>query len=86
MVIVTFSIVWKNNKPFKVTIDNTKTILDLKKEIAKHYGETYTGFNIMNGVKTIDSSSDNCTIQSCGLNRVVRCMDNYNPGMALNIN
>lgn len=75
-------ICWRNNKPFKLEIDGQKTILDLKKQIASHYNETYTGFNVINGTDIIDSSKNNCSISSCGLNRVVRLPDNYNPGHA----
>ena len=41
MTIKTFVITWKNNTHFKLEIDNQKTILDLKKLIAAHYGQTY---------------------------------------------
>ena len=37
-------IYWKNNKPFKLEISDSKTVLDLKQEIANHFGENYTGF------------------------------------------
>ena len=75
-------ICWRNNKPFKLEIDGQKTILDLKKQIACHFNETYTGFNVINGTDIIDSSKNNCSISYCGLNRVVRLPDNYNPGHA----
>ena len=32
-------IYWKNNKPFKLEISDSKTLLDLKQEIANHFGE-----------------------------------------------
>ena len=80
MTIKTFIITWKNHQPFKIEIDDQKTILDLKKLIAAHHGQTFTGFNIMNGMVEIKIDQDNSTIQSCGLNRIVRCLDDYNPG------
>ena len=80
MTIKDFVITWKNNKPFKLQIDDQKTILDLKKLIAAHHNQTYTGFNIINGIVEIKSDKNNSTIASCGLNRIVRCTDDYNPG------
>ena len=73
-------ICWKNNKPFKLEIDDQKTILDLKKMIAAHHKETYTGFNIMNGIEEIGNDKNSWSIATCKLNRVVRCADDYNPG------
>lgn len=75
-----YVITWKNNKPFSIEIDDQKTILDLKKLIASHHKETYTGFNIINGIIEIGSDKNNNTIASCGLKRIVRCTDDYNPG------
>ena len=80
MTIKTLYITWKNNKPFKLVIDDQKTILDLKKMIASHHNETYTGFNIINGIEEIGNDKNSCTIATCNLNRVVRCTDDYNPG------
>ena len=80
MTIKVFVIVKKNNKPFKLEIDDQKTILDLKKLIAAHYNETYTGFDIQNGFEIIGNDKNNSTIASCGLNRIVRCPIDYNPG------
>lgn len=75
-----FVVVWKNTKPFPLDIDESKTILELKTQIAKHFNETYTGFNILNGIDIIDSSQNSSTISSCGLKRMIRLPDNYNPG------
>ena len=72
-------ITWKNNKPFKLEIDDQKTILDLKKLIAAHVNQTYTGFKIINGCDIIGNDKNNSTIASCGINRIVRCADDYNP-------
>ena len=74
-------VVWKNKPPFKLEIDGTKTILELKKQIAQHYNETYTGFNILNGTEIIDNTKDNSTITSCNINRLIRLPDNYEPGL-----
>ena len=73
-------ICWKNTNPFKLEIDDQKTILDLKKMIAAHHKETYTGFNIMNGIEEIGNDKNSWSIATCKLNRVVRCADDYNPG------
>ena len=81
MTIKKFIITWKDHQPFPVEIDDSKTILELKQIIAKHHGQTYTSFNILNGVETIDNTKNGKTIASCGLNRVVRCCDNYNTGI-----
>jgi hypothetical protein len=81
MTIKKFIITWKDHQPFPVEIDDSKTILDLKQLIAKHHGQSYTDFIILNGVEPIDNSKNGNTIVSCGLNRVVRCCDNYNPGI-----
>jgi hypothetical protein len=83
MTIVKFIVTWRNNKPFPIEIDNQKTILDLKKLIAAHHGQTYDQFIIMNGVVPIGNDKNNCTIESCKLNRIVRCTDDYNPGNLL---
>ena len=80
MTVKTLFVTWKNNKPFKLEIDDQKTILDLKKMIAAHHKETYTGFNIINGINEIGNDKNGCSIASCRLNRVVRCTDDYNPG------
>jgi hypothetical protein len=74
-------VAWKNQKPFKLEIDGTKTILQLKEEIAKHFNEKYTGFNILSGTDIIDSSSNNKTLDECGLKRLIRLPDNYEPGV-----
>ena len=74
-------VAWKNQKPFQLDIDENKTILQLKQEIAKHYRETYTGFNILNGNDIIDSSGNGKTIKECGLKRLIRLPDNYEPGV-----
>lgn len=75
-----FVITWKDHKPFQLEIDDQKTILDLKKMIAAHHNATFTGFNIINGVEEIGNDKNSCSIATCKLNRLVRCVDNYNPG------
>jgi len=74
-------VAWKNQRPFQLEIDGSKTILQLKEEIAKHYKEKYTGFNILSGNDIIDSSRNNCTLDECGLKRLIRLPDNYEPGV-----
>ena len=73
-------IYWKNNKPFKLEISDSKTLLDLKKEIANHFGENFTGFNIMNGNDIIDSSKNSSTLRELGIKRLIRLPKDYNPG------
>lgn len=73
-------IVCKNRNPFHLEIDGNKTILDLKKQIASHYNETYIGFNVLNGNDLIDASKNGKTINDLGIKRVVRLPDNYEPG------
>ena len=73
-------IYWKNNKPFKLEISDSKTLLDLKQEIAKHFGENFTGFNIMNGNDIIDSSKNSSTLRELGIKRLIRLPLDYNPG------
>lgn len=80
MTIKILFIAWKNNKPFRLEIDDQKTILDLKKMIAAHHKETYTGFNIINGIEEIGNDKNSCSIATCKLHRLVRCADDYNPG------
>lgn len=75
-------VVWKNKTPFKLDIEESKTILELKQKIASHYNETYTGFNILNGTEIIDSTKNTCTISSCNINRLIRLPDNYEPGLS----
>lgn len=75
-------IVWKNQKPWHLEIDGNKTILQLKTEIANHYNETYTGFNVLNGNDIIDSQSNSKTLNECKIKRLIRLPDNYEPGTA----
>ena len=70
----------KNGKAFKIDIDQKKTILDLKKEIAKHLNSSHTGFNILNKNEIIDSKKNSETIESCNIGRLIRLPVNYNPG------
>ena len=74
-------VAWKNKKPWQLEIDGNKTILELKQIIANHYNETYTGFNILNGNDIIDSSGNSKTLEQCGLKRLIRLPDNYEPGI-----
>ncbi len=74
-------VVWKNKIPFKLEIDGTKTILDLKKKIATHFNEIFTGFNILSGTEIIDNTKEGRTIESCGINSLIRLPDNYEPGI-----
>ena len=73
-------VAWKNQKPFQLEIDGKKTILQLKEAIAGHFSEKYTGFNILCGKEIIDSSKNNQTLEQCGLKRLIRLPDNYEPG------
>ena len=65
----------KNNRPFKIEIDPNKSILELKKIIASRFNSTYTGFNLFNGINIIDNSKNNCSIEECGLLRLIRIFD-----------
>lgn len=78
-------IYWKRGKPFKLDINEMKTLLDLKKEIAEHYHESYTQFNIMNGNVIIDSTKNSCTLKSLNIQRLIRLPVNYNPGKIFRI-
>lgn len=80
------TIVWKNHKPFQIEIEPSNTILELKKKIAAHYSETYTGFNLLNGIDIIDSDKENCSISSCEIARVIRLPDNFLPGLKQKLN
>lgn len=72
---------WEGDHPVWILdIDDSKTILDLKKEIAKHYNQTYTGFNILNGNDVIDSSKNNATLSECQIKRMIRLAESYDPG------
>lgn len=71
---------WKNGKAFKIDIDQKKTILDLKKEIAKRLDSSHTEFNILNKNEIIDSNKNSETIESCNIGRLIRLPVNYNPG------
>lgn len=75
-------VVWKNQKPWALEIDENKTILQLKTEIANHYKEKYTGFNVLNGNDLIDSSCNSKTLKECKIKRLIRLPDNYEPGVA----
>lgn len=71
---------WKNNKPFKLEITDSKTLLELKKEIAKHFNQSYTQFNVLNGTDIIDTSKNSLTLRSLGIKRLIRLPKDYNPG------
>ena len=76
-------VTWKNNPPWKIEIDENKTISYLKKKIAAHYKGVNTGFYIMCGNKIIESTSDSKTIAQCGIQRMIRIPDNYEPNNSL---
>ena len=40
----------------------------------------YIGFAIQNGCKIIGNDKNNSRIVSCGLNKIVRCLPDFNPG------
>lgn len=84
MSIVKLVVVWKNQRPWKMEIDENKTILQLKIEIANHYKEKYIGFNILNGNDIIDKDQESKTIKDCGIKRLIRLPDNYEPGFSFN--
>lgn len=73
-------VVWKNQNPWKLEIDENQTISELKKKIAEHYNLEYNSFNILNGNKIFDSTSDNKTILECGIKRIIRLPDSCVPG------
>ena len=73
-------IYWKNNRPFKLEISDSKTLLDLKQEIARHFGENFTEFNVMNGNDIIDSSKNSSTLRELNIKRLIRLPLDYNPG------
>lgn len=70
----------KNERPFKIDIDPSKTILDLKKLIAEHLNIRHTDFNILNNNDIIDESKNSETIEKCKIQRLIRLPLNYNPG------
>lgn len=71
---------WKNHQTFQIKISKKKTLLDLKKAIANHFNENYTGFILMNGNFLYDSTKNSKTIEELNIERVVRLPVNYNPG------
>ena len=75
----------RGSKPFIINIDQNKSLLELKKEIASKFNSTYTGFNLLNNLDIIDHTKDFCSIKECGIKRVVRISDNYNPGFCKKI-
>lgn len=82
MVKMNLIVSWKNNDPFKIVIDDGKTLLELKKKIAEHYKADYTGFNILNGNDLIDNTKNSYTLSSLNIKRMIRLPVNYNPGNA----
>lgn len=77
------TVVYKNGA-FKITISKSKTLLDLKKEIANHFGgnTSYTGFNVLTNNKIIHTNDDNSkTLEELGIARMIRLPNNYIPGM-----
>lgn len=72
---------WRKNKPFKLDINEYKTVLELKKQIAGHFNQSHTQFNIMNGNDIIDSTKDSCTLKSLNIKKLIRLPPNYNPGI-----
>ena len=80
MSIIPLFIRWEGDHPiWTLNIEDDKTILQLKQSIASHYGFTYTGFNILNGDEVIDSSKENLTLKNCGIKRMIRLAENYDP-------
>ena len=77
---VKFIVVWKNNTTLKLEVDIDITLLELKKKIAEHYNQTYTGFDVLNGNDILDSSKNNATLRELNMNRVIRIPQNYEPG------
>jgi len=59
--------IFPNDERVKLIIDQDKTILELKKEIASKFNIAYTGFNILYEEKIIDDSKNSCTIKECGI-------------------
>ncbi len=70
----------KNEKPFKIEIDPTKTILDLKMLISQHLNIRHTSFNILSKNEIIDETRNSQTIQECKIEKLIRLPLNYNPG------
>lgn len=62
-----------------LSIDDSKTILNLKEKIAAHYNSNYTGFNIINGDDVIDNDQNNSTLSQKSIKRIVRLAENYDP-------
>ncbi len=86
MVLLKLFVRWEGDHPVWILdIEDSKTILELKQMIAKHYNYTYTGFNIINGDDTIDSSKNNCTLKECGIKRMIRLAENYDPAHFYNL-
>ena len=73
-------VIWKDTKTFKINIDPKKKVIELKEEIARHFGAKPNDFNILNGTEIIDNSRNFETIESCNIKRIIRLPPNYNPG------
>lgn len=78
--LITLFVVWRNEKVWTISVEDNITLLELKKKIAEHYNETYTGFNILTGIDILDSSKNNYTLSGLNIGKVIRICDNYEPG------
>lgn len=74
------NVCWKNHPAFKIKISKDNTLLDLKKAIANHFHENYTGFNVLSGNSIYDSSFNSRTLRDLKIARVIRLPINYVPG------
>ena len=68
-----------SEEPFMIEIDESKTLLDLKKLIAKNFNSLYTGFIILNGNEALNSNSNNKKLKDLNIKRILRICNIYLP-------
>ena len=67
-------------RPCCISVEDSITLLELKKKIAEHYNTRITSFDILNGNEIIDSSKNDKTLKELNIKRLIRIPENYNVG------
>lgn len=79
-------VMFKNNKPWKLTIDPNQTLLNLKKEITSHYELINKEINIKCGTEIYDNTNDSKTLSELNIAKLVQVVKVYDPGFSLHSN
>ena len=82
--IITLIVVFKNKLPWKISVDDGITLLELKMQIAEHYNNNrYCSFNIVNGIDIFGFEQNDKTLKELNIKRLIRIATDYNPGASI---